>query len=162
MATVSFLSSQWFTAESEHHTIHVKAAEGCRDEPELRAQYRTRKSITAPETAEHFTSTFSSQSAESQAQSSSRLVIRIQSLIASNVTCLKSFIQSSARVTAWLKPRIVIAKLWCAYCGRKSPLGVKMGLISFSLLLFCYYFSSPGIYVNCNPRAAFAWEVKRK
>lgn len=157
MPAVLLLSSRWFTAESEHHAC---PCEGCKGQ----TRYLTRKSIKAWKTAEHFTSTFPSQSPESWAKSSNWLIIGSRSLIASSRTCLKSFIQSSQSVRAWLKPRHVIAKLQCANCGEKTPLGVKMVLISFSLLVFCYYFSTPGICVNCNLKGSpgFAWEVPRK
>lgn len=89
-----------------------------------------------------------SQSPESRAKSSNWLIIRSWSLIASNGTCLKSFIQSSQWVMAWLKPRHVIAELLCAYSGKKTLQGVKMVLISFSLLIFFYYFSPRWMYVN--------------
>lgn len=119
MPAVSLPSGVWFTAESEHHARHAKAAAS--DKSEIRPGLK----IKINKSAEHFfTSTFPSQSAESRGKSSHRLVIRSWSLIAFSRTRLKSLIRSS-----WSRGLIAV---------KNSP-SVKMVFITFTLLAFVYF-----------------------
>lgn len=130
----------WFTAESEHHARHVKAA-GTGRSSELH--------IWLHQGLKHFTSTFFSRSGKRRRKSSDRLIISSPSLIASSGTRLKSFIQSSQ--SRLIETEVRNSQITVCILQQDDSTGCKkMLLISFSVLLFSCYFSSPGICGNWN------------